>query len=156
METAGKSGGVDPAVRLVRRLNQLNAGFRRKIQQAERSQSHWQECKFLKNLYGQVTEDTKSTRVSYDNVILSFEELELAVPEAVWEKEYKHQKDEIEHQFSRFIDHIGEVTVDFESACVAERFREAEAIAAVTAPAPAPGAAGGGERGAMRAAGISG
>ena len=95
MATDGKTGGVDSA-RLVRRLSQLNAGFRRKIQQTERSQVHWQECKFSQILYGQVTEDTRVARISYKSVVSSFEDLELSVSEAVWESEYKPQKDQIE------------------------------------------------------------
>ena len=150
MEIAGKSGTVDPAVRLVRRLSQLKAGFGKKVQQAEHSASMWQECKFSSKLYGQVEKDTEATRASYDNVDLSFDELELAVSETIWKTEYSAQKDQIEEDFRRFIDRIGGVTVDYERACVAERFREAIAAVSV-APAPGEGERGvrgeGGERG---------
>ena len=118
MAADGKTGGVDPA-RLVRRLSQLNASFRRKVQQNERSQAHWQECKYSQILYGQVTEDTRDARISYENVVSSFEDL--AVSEAVWESEYLRQRDEIENKFLIFIDNVGSIAVEYETACVAER-----------------------------------
>ena len=92
MATDSKTWGVDSA-HLVRRLSQLNA----EIQQTERSQLHWQECKFYQILYGQVTEDTRSARISYESVVSLFEDLELSVSEAVWESKYKLQKDEVDH-----------------------------------------------------------
>ena len=145
---------MDPAC-LVRRLSQLKSGFHRKLQETERNQQLWSAYKYSQVLYNQVNRFTDETRVKYEQVISSYDDLELSVTEAVWQNEYQARKQEIEDEYLRFNENVGGVAIEFEAACIEQRQREAAAIVAAVAPAQAgggPGGAGGGAGGGAAAA----
>ena len=81
-------------------------------------------------MFNQFTRCYEETKVKYDKVIASYEELELCVEEKIWQEQYEAKKMEVEDEYTRLIQAVGDVAVKFEAACTEQRQREAVAAAA--------------------------
>ena len=95
-------------------------------------------------LYNQFNRCNDETRAKYDQVISSYEDLELSVDEKIWQEQYEAKKHEVQDEYMRFFQAVSGMDVAFEAAGIEQRQKEAETIAAAGAPGPAVAPARGG------------
>ena len=149
MSETEKGSAQVASARLIRRLGQLRSAYAKKLGETVRTRQLWAECKWSPVLFNQFTRCYEETKAKYDQVIASSEELELCVDEKVWQEQYEDKKQDVEREYSRLIEAVGDVAVEFEAACTEQRQREAAAVVGGGGVAPAgggPAAAGPGYR----------
>ena len=126
-ETEKGSAQVD-SFRLVRRLGQLRSAYTKKLGETVGTRQLWAECKWSPVLFNQFNRCYEETKAKYDQVIASSKELELCVEEKVWQEQYEDKKQEVEREYSRLIQAVGDVAVEFEAACTEQRQRETAVV----------------------------
>ena len=89
----------DNTAKLVRSLAQLKSAFMKKYEDARQSMEAWNQCKTSKYLFDRVSKCLEEAKAKFDNIITSNEELEMNVEKAVWIKDYKDNKEEVEETY---------------------------------------------------------
>ena len=133
--------------KLVRRLDQLKSAFMKKNDDTRQAMEAWNQCRTSKYLFDRVSQCFEETKTKFDIVITSSEELEMNVEEAVWIKDYKDNKEEVEETHKRLVAEISGVAMEYEDACEKqEKQRKAEEVSAAGELGGGGGATAGGLR----------